>query len=74
MSNEELRKSEKTIKTALTLSGISALLMLGSGIWITFTNRKFNSMVAVAISLMVIAIANGNRLKAIQQEKKSRGL
>ena len=74
MSNEELLKNEKNMKLALILSGIAALLMLLSGIWLTFVKGKFNAMVAVAISMSVIAIANSASLKAVQQEKKSRGL
>ncbi|QHS63752.1 hypothetical protein [Chitinophaga agri] len=74
MSNDELLKNEKTAKIGFTLSLVAVLLMLATGIYLTLTDKKFSTMIAIGTSLSVIAIVNGKNLKALQQEKKIRNL
>lgn len=74
MSNEELLKNEKLVKTMLYILIFFALILLAAGIWLTIVQHKFSALTVVPLSLGIIALANANNLKALQKEKKSRGL
>ncbi|WP_313992819.1 hypothetical protein [Xanthocytophaga flava] len=74
MSDEELLKTEKTLKLFITMGISAAVLMLAAGIWLTIAKQKFSALTAVPMSMGVIVIVNANSLKTIQKEKKSRGL
>lgn len=74
MSNEELLKNEKLIKTMLYILIFFALILLAVGIWLTIVQHKFSALTVIPLSLGIIALANANNLKTLQKEKKSRGL
>ncbi|MDJ1469019.1 hypothetical protein [Xanthocytophaga flava] len=74
MSDEELLKTEKTLKLFITMGISAAVLMLAVGIWLSIVKHKFSALTAIPMSMGVIVIVNANSLKTIQKEKKSRGL
>ncbi|MHC0443412.1 hypothetical protein [Flavobacterium sp. 3-210] len=74
MSNEELLKNEKLVKTIFYILIFFALILLAAGIWLTIVKHKFSALTVVPLSLGIIALANASNLKNLQKEKKSRGL
>ncbi|WP_431243156.1 hypothetical protein ACQ9BO_26875 [Flavobacterium sp. P21] len=71
MSNEELLKNEKLIKTMLYMLIFFALILFAAGIWLTIVKGKFSALTVVPLSLGIIALANANNLKNLQKEKKA---
>jgi len=73
LSNEELIRDEKNIKT-LTLIFMGVLLVLfASTIFLTFKNG-FSAMSVIPIALLPILIMNINNWNALKKEIKSRNL
>ena len=73
LSNEELIRDEKNIKT-LTLIFMGVLLVLfASTIFLPFKNG-FSAMSVIPIALLPILIMNINNWNALKKEIKSRNL
>ncbi|MET0461676.1 MAG: hypothetical protein ABW007_00925 [Chitinophagaceae bacterium] len=73
MSNEELIKSEKVLKTlTYMLLGASAVTLI-IGIFLTIRNG-FNFLVIIPTTMTPIIVLNANSLKEIKKEKTARGL
>ncbi|MBO9660642.1 MAG: hypothetical protein J7527_17605 [Chitinophagaceae bacterium] len=73
MSNEELLKSEKALKT-LTYMLLGALTVtLVIGIFLTI-KQGFNILMVFPLTMAPILVLNGNSLKEIKKEKIARGL
>ena len=74
LSNEELLKNEKMIKTTIYILIFFAIILLGCGIWLTIATKKFSAITVIPLSLGIIVLANAKNLKVVQKEKKNRGL
>ncbi|KQS41031.1 hypothetical protein [Pedobacter sp. Leaf194] len=73
LSNEELLKREKMVKSVTyTLAGMLFVLFALS-MFLTF-KKGFTPLTVIPIALMPIVLANLGSIKKIQAERKLRGL
>lgn len=74
MSNEELLKNEKVIKTITALFGGTLLFLFIITIFLNIIKKEFNPLTIIPIALFSIFIININSLKEIKKEKEKRNL
>lgn len=75
MSNEELLKQEKTLKTSVYMLLFSSIILVLIGIFLLFYKKQgFNALLVIPISFVAIIIVNTNALKEVRKEIESRGL
>ncbi|MBB4806533.1 hypothetical protein HNP38_001829 [Chryseobacterium defluvii] len=74
MSNEELLKHEKTVKTVTSLLCGALLVLFAATIFLNIVKKEFNPLTAVPIALLPILLININTLNEIKKEKKNRNL
>lgn len=74
MSNEELQKNISKLKGIMVAFLIFMLMLIGAGVYLTVTQKKFNAILSVGISFNVFLIVFYTQLVAFQKEQKSRGL
>ncbi|WP_316782541.1 redox-active disulfide protein 2 [Pedobacter frigiditerrae] len=73
LSNEELLKNEKTLKTITSMLAGAILLLFIVNIFLAF-KKGFSALSAVPIALLPIVIINFNSLKEMKKEIKARNL
>lgn len=73
MSDEELLKSQKSIKTITALLAGMLLFLFSINIFLAF-KKGFSTLNAVPIALLPIVIININTLKEIKKELNSRNI
>lgn len=73
MSNEELLKSQKSIKTVTAILVGMLLFLFAVNIFLAF-KKGFSALNAVPIALLPIVIINVNTLKEIKKELNSRNI
>lgn len=73
LSNEELIKSEKKVKTITLLLAGALLVLFLANIFLTF-KKGFTAMSVIPIALLPILILNINNWNALKKEIKSRNL
>lgn len=73
MSNEELLKSQKSIKTVTALLAGMLLFLFAINIFLAF-KKGISALGAVPIALLPILIININTLKEIKKELNSRNI
>ena len=73
MSNEELIKSEKTIKAMMYSLGFMSILLFVLGIYLVF-KKGMVAFIVIPIAFMPIFVINANSLKEIKKEREARGL
>ncbi|TCC86640.1 redox-active disulfide protein 2 [Pedobacter frigiditerrae] len=73
LSNEELLKNEKTLKTITSMLAGAIFLLFVVNIFLAF-KKGFSALSAVPIALLPIVIINFNSLKEMKKEIKARGL
>lgn len=71
MSNEELIKTQKSLKIVTYLFGVVLLLLFGLNIYLV-ANKGFNASNIIPIALLPIFILNMNTLKEMKKELKAR--
>ncbi|AXB56554.1 redox-active disulfide protein 2 [Flavobacterium fluviale] len=71
MSNEELIKTQKSLKIVTYLFGVVLLLLFGLNIYLV-ANKGFNASNVIPIALLPIFILNMNTLKEMKKELKAR--
>ncbi|PBJ11749.1 redox-active disulfide protein 2 [Flavobacterium sp. ACN6] len=71
MSNEELIKTQKSLKTVTYLFGVVLLLLFGLNIFLV-ANKGFSASNVIPIALLPIFILNMNTLKEMKKELESR--
>ncbi|MBB2143894.1 redox-active disulfide protein 2 [Pedobacter sp. LMG 31464] len=73
LSNEELLKNEKTLKTITAMLAGAILVLFIINIVLAF-KKGFSALSAVPIALLPIVIINFSSLKEMKKEIKSRNL
>lgn len=73
MSDEELLKSQKSIKTITALLAGMLLFLFAINIFLAF-KKGFSALSVVPIALLPIVIININTLKEIKKELNSRNI
>lgn len=73
LSNEELLKNEKSLKTITSMLGGAVFLLFIVNIFLAF-KKGFSTMGVIPIALLPIVIVNINSLKEMKKEIKSRNL
>ncbi len=73
LSNEELLKNEKALKTVTSILAGAISFLLVINIVLLFKNG-FSAMTVIPIALLPIVIINFNSLKGMKSERISRGL
>ena len=73
MSNEELLKTEKTLKPITYLLATCIVFLFALNIYLSFTNG-FSASQVIPIALLPIVIINFNTLKEIKKEIVLRNL
>lgn len=71
MSNEELIKTQKSLKIVTYLFGVVLLLLFGLNIYL-IANKGFNASNVIPIALLPIFILNMNTLKEMKKELEAR--
>lgn len=74
MSNEELLKNEKTIKTVTSLLAGALFFLFAVTVFLNILKKEFNTLTVVPIAFLPILIININNLKEIKKEKVNRGI
>ena len=75
MSNEELLKNEKTLKASVTVTIISCLIMLGTGIFLLISKSgKINVFLFLPLVFAATGFTSYNSLKGIKKEILSRNI
>ncbi len=72
MTSEELKKYEKTLSIAVKVIGVSVILMISAGIFITL-KRGFNVFTISPIVFLALLIVNYTNLKKVKAEVIARG-
>jgi hypothetical protein len=73
LTNEELIKNEKTLKTMTGMLTGAIVVLIAINIVLAFT-KGFSALSVVPIALLPIVIINFNSLKEMKAELKSRNL
>ena len=73
MSNEELLKNEKSVKTITYILTGAIIALLVAIIFLT-VKKGFNALSVISLALLPIIILNFNTLKEIKKEIKYRNL
>jgi hypothetical protein len=73
LSNEELLKNEKILKTVTSMLTGAIFLLFIVNIFLAF-KKGFSALSAVPIALLPIVIINFNSLKEMKKEIKTRNL
>ena len=73
MSNEELLKSQKTIKTVTSIFAGMLMFLIAINIFLAF-KKGFSALNVVPVALLPIFIININTLKEIKKELNSRNI
>lgn len=73
LSNEELLKNEKTLKTITIMLAGAVFILFIINIFLAF-KKGFSALTVVPIALLPIVIVNINSLKEVKKEIKSRNL
>ncbi|MHA4895820.1 hypothetical protein ACXZ1K_13785 [Pedobacter sp. PWIIR3] len=72
MTSEELKKYEKVLSTSVTVIGVSVILMVAAGIFITL-KRGFNVFTISPVVFLALLIVNYTNLKKVKAALKQRG-
>ncbi|TKC07948.1 redox-active disulfide protein 2 [Pedobacter polaris] len=73
LSNEELLKSEKSLKTITAMLAGAILVLFIINVFLAF-KKGFSAFSVIPIALLPIVIVNLNSLKEMKEEIKSRNL
>ncbi|WP_316830427.1 redox-active disulfide protein 2 [Pedobacter aquatilis] len=73
MSNEDLLKTEKSIKVMTSILAVALALLFVINL-ITAFKKGFSALTVIPIALLPIVIVNINNIKKIRAELMSRGL